>query len=161
MRALQVEPVRDRDDPASEPIFSPELKLGDHSPFGLDRPPMPFFPSPLAVFPSGEIFISGLQYHSGDKAATAINESTGRLVKQLAVDGDLETEHAIEGGSAKDSHAEQQNTSSVDKSVAITGDDGLVSLMRATSPVQVYAISAVADVVRKIVVNAPGSTGSL
>jgi len=130
------------------------------SSIGLDRPPTPFFPSQLAVFPSGEIFISGLQYHPGYKAATAIYEPTGRVVKQLVLDGDLETEHAIEGDNAKDSHAEQQNTSSVDKSVAITGDDGLVYLMRATSPVQVYAISAVGDVVRKIVVNAPGNTGS-
>jgi hypothetical protein len=126
----------------------------------IERPPVPFFPSQLAVFPSGEIFISGLQYRPGYKAATAIYEPTGRLVKQLVFDGDLETEHAIEGGNAKDSHAEQQHTSAVDKSVAITGDDGLVYLMRATSPVQVYAISAVGDVVRKIVVNAPGNTGA-
>jgi hypothetical protein len=127
---------------------------------GLDRPPTPFFPSQLAVFPSGEIFISGLQYHPGYKAATAIYEPSGHLVKQLVLDGDLEAEHAIEGGKAHDSRAEQENTSAVDKSVAITGDDGLVYLMRATSPVQVYAISAVGDVVRKIVVSAPGNTGS-
>jgi hypothetical protein len=72
----------------------------------------------------------------------------------------LEPEHAIEGGNAQDSHDEQQNISAIDRSVAITGDDGLVYLMRATSPPQVYAISAVGDVVRKIVVNAPGGTGS-
>ena len=104
--------------------------------------------------------MSGLQYHPGYKASTAIYNPTGRLVKQLVLDGDLETEHAIEAGNAKDSHAEQQNTSAVDESVAITGDDGLVYLMRATVPVQVYAISAAGDVVRKIVVNAPGNTGS-
>ena len=126
----------------------------------LEPPPTLFFPSQLAVFHSGEILVSGLQYHPGYKASTAIYNPTGRLVKQLVLDGDLETEHAIEAGNAKDSHAEQQNTSAVDESVAITGDDGLVYLMRATVPVQVYAISAAGDVVRKIVVNAPGNTGS-
>jgi hypothetical protein len=44
--------------------------------------------------------------------------------------------------------------------VAITGDDGLVYLMRATSPATVYAISAAGGVVRKIVVDAPTGTGS-
>jgi hypothetical protein len=44
-------------------------------------------------------------------------------------------------------------------SAAITGDDGFVYLMRATSPATVYAISAAGDVVRKIVVSAPIAMG--
>ena len=43
--------------------------------------------------------------------------------------------------------------------MAIAGDDGLVYLMRATSPATVYAISAAGDVVRKIAVRAPTATG--
>jgi hypothetical protein len=115
----------------------------------------PFFPSQLAVFHSGEILISGLQYQPGFKAATAIYDPTGRLVRQLVLEGDLGIERAI----AKDTRAQQQNTSAIDTSVAITGDDGLVYLMRATSPASVYAISAAGDVVRKIVVKAPTATG--
>jgi hypothetical protein len=121
----------------------------------LEPPPTPFFPSQLAVFHSGEILISGLQYHPGYKASTAIYDQAGHLVKQLVLDGDAEIEQAI----AKDTRAQQQNARAVDTSVAITGDDGLVYLMRATSPVAVYAISAAGDVIRKIVVSAPTNTG--
>jgi hypothetical protein len=47
----------------------------------------------------------------------------------------------------------------VSRSVAITGDDGLVYLMRGTSPASVYVISADGEVIRKIVVNAPTDAG--
>ena len=122
----------------------------------LERPPTPFFPSQLAVFHSGEILISGLQYQPGYKAATAIYDPTGHLIKQVVLDGDVELERAI----AQDTRAQQQNNKDVDQSVATTGDDGLVYLMRATSPASVYAISASGDVVRKIVVNPPTGAGS-
>jgi hypothetical protein len=42
----------------------------------LERPPTAFFPSQLAVFPSGEMLIAGLQYHPGYKASTAIYDPT-------------------------------------------------------------------------------------
>ena len=38
----------------------------------LESPPIPFFPSQLAVFHSGEILMSGLQFNPGYKAATAV-----------------------------------------------------------------------------------------
>jgi hypothetical protein len=126
----------------------------------LERPPIAFFPSHLAVFHSGEILMSGLQYQPGYKAATAIYDPTGHVVKQLVLDGDVEIERAIEAGDAKDTSAQQPHTQAVSRSVAITGDDGLVYLMRATSPATVYAISAAGGVVRKIVVDAPTGTGS-
>jgi hypothetical protein len=122
----------------------------------LERPPIPFFPDQLAVFHSGEILISGLQYQPGYKAATAIYDPTGHLIKQVVLDGDVELERAI----AQDTRAQQQNNKDVNQSVAVAGDDGLVYLMRATSPASVYAISASGDVVRKIVVNPPTGTGS-
>ncbi len=124
----------------------------------LEPPPVPFFPSQLAVFHSGEMLIAGLQYHPGYKASTAIYDPMGRLVKQLVLDGDAEIERAIEVGASKETRAQQQTTA-VDTSVAITGDDGLVYLMRATSPATVYAISAAGDVVRKVVVSPPTGTG--
>ena len=88
----------------------------------LERPPTPFFPSQLAVFHSGEILISGLQYQPGYKAATAIYDPTGHLIKQVVLDGDVELERTI----AQDTRAQQQNNKDVDQSVATTGDDGLV-----------------------------------
>jgi hypothetical protein len=38
----------------------------------LESPPTPFFPSQIAVFPSGEILLAGVQYHPEYKASTAI-----------------------------------------------------------------------------------------
>jgi hypothetical protein len=125
-------------------------------------PPIPFFPSQLAVFPSGDILISGLQYRAGAsyKASTAIYDCTGHLVKQLALDGDAEIERKIDAGDTNDDSLLQQHSEAVDRSAAIIGDDGLVYLMRATSPATVYAISDAGDVVRKIVVSPPTGTGS-
>jgi hypothetical protein len=60
----------------------------------------------------------------------------------------------------QDTRAQQQNISAIDMFVAVTGDDGLVYLIRPTSPVTVYAISATGEVVHKIVVGAPGGKGS-
>jgi hypothetical protein len=125
----------------------------------LERPPIPFFPSQLAVFHSGEILMSGLQYQPGYKAATTIYDLTGHVVKQLVLDGDAEIERAIEAGNTKDTSVQQPHTQAVSRSVAITGDDGLVYLMRATSPATVYAISDAGDVVRRIAVSAPTDTG--
>jgi len=93
------------------------------------------------------------------KAATAIYDPTGHVVKQLVLDGDVEIERAIEAGDAKDTSAQQPHTQAVSRSVAITGDDGLVYLMRATSPVTVYAISATGNVIRQFLVNPPTSMG--
>ena len=67
----------------------------------LERPPTPFFPSQLAVFHSGEILVAGWRYHPGYEASTAIYNPTGRLVKQLVLDGDVEVEHGLEVGGTK------------------------------------------------------------
>jgi hypothetical protein len=120
----------------------------------LERPPVPFWPSQLAVFRSGEILVSGMQIRTTYKASTAIFDSTGHLVKQLVLDGDAAIENAI----AEDTDAQKRNSWAIDTSVAITGDDGLAYLMRATSPglpVTVYAISPDGEVVHQIVVRAP------
>jgi hypothetical protein len=138
--------------------FAPDGTRG--SSVAFERPAIPFFPSQLAVFPSGEILMSGLQFHPGYKAATAIYDPTGHVVKELVLDGDAEIERAIEAGDVKDTSVQQPHKEAVDQSVAVTGDDGLVYLMRATSPATVYAISAEGEVVRKIVVKAPTGSGS-
>lgn len=107
------------------------------------------------------MLIAGLQYHPGYKASTAIYDPTGHLVKQFALDGDAEIEHAIEAGDARYTRAPGQGNVPVSRSVAIAGDDGFVYLMRATSPATVHVISAAGDVVHKIVVSAPTDTGLL
>jgi hypothetical protein len=79
----------------------------------LERLPIAFFPSQLAVFYTGEILMSGLQYQPGYKAATAIYDPTGHVVKQSVLDGDVEIERAIEAGDAKDTSAQQPHTQAV------------------------------------------------
>jgi hypothetical protein len=136
--------------------FGPDGK--HESSVRLERPPTDFFPSQIAVFHSGEFLIAGVQ--RGYKASTAIYDPTGHLVKQFVLDGDAEIERAIEIGDVRYSRAPRESNDPVSRSVAITGDDGFVYLMRATSPATIYVISAAGEVIRKIVVSAPTDTGS-
>ena len=103
-----------------------------------------------------------MQYRAGPsyKASTAIYSPAGHLVKQFALEGDAQIEREIDAGDGKDTDLQKRHSEAVDKSVAITADDGLVYLMRASSPATVYAISDAGDVVRRIVVSAPTGTGS-
>jgi hypothetical protein len=137
--------------------FGPDGKL--ESSVRLERPPTAFFPMQIAVFRSGEILISGLQRNPGYKASTAIYDPTGHLVKQLALDGDEEIERAVEVGDDRDTDSPRGYKEAVSRSVAITGEDGFVYLMRATSPATVYVISAAGEVIRKISVSSPTDTG--
>jgi hypothetical protein len=106
--------------------------------FGSRVPPKAFFPLQIAVFRSGEMLISGLQYHPGYIASTAIYEPSGHLVKQFVRGGDAEIERAIELGDARYTRAPGGGNDPVSRSVAITGDDGYVYLMRATSPATIF-----------------------
>ena len=125
----------------------------------LEPPPLPFFPMQIAVFRSGDILVAGLQTHPGYKASTAVYDPTGHLIKQFALDGDEEIERAIKAGDPRYASAPGRGGEWVSRSLAITGDDGLVYLMRATSPTTVYAISAAGEVLRKIVVSSPLGAG--
>jgi hypothetical protein len=121
----------------------------------LEQPPIPFFPMQIAVFPSGGILLAGSQYRASDQASTAVYDHEGHLIKQLVLEGDAELEHAIPPVDKKSSHVPLADRTSISRSVAITGDDGNVYLLRATSPPTVYAISSTGEVVRKIVVQGP------
>jgi hypothetical protein len=133
--------------------FAPDGK--HESSVRLEPPPTPFFPSQLAVFHSGEIFISGQQYHPGYKASAAIYSATGSLIRQPILDDDKKGEQEI----ATDSGAQKLNAKAVDRSVATAGDDGLVYLMRPTTPAVVYAILPAGDVLRTLRVTAPVGAG--
>ncbi len=137
--------------------FGPDGKR--ESSIRLERPPKPFFPSQIAVFRTGEMLIAGVQYHPGYVASTAIYDPTGNLMKQFVLDGDAEIERAIEVGDSRYTRSPGRGNIPVTLSAAITGDDGFVYLIRATSPASVYVISAAGEVVRKIVVSAPTNSG--
>lgn len=134
--------------------FAPDGK--HESSVRLEPPPTPFFPSQLAVFPSGEVFISGLQYQPHYKASAAIYGATGSLIKQPTFDEDEKREQEI----ATESGAQKVNAEAIDKSVATAGDDGLVYLMRPTTPAVVYVISPAGDVLRTLRVVAPMGAGA-
>jgi hypothetical protein len=125
----------------------------------LESPPLPFFPTQIAIFPSGGILLAGTQYRTRDQASAAVYDHAGHLIKQLVLEGDAELGRTIQAGDHKPSPASRVDNSSILRSVAITGDDGNVYLMRATSPPTIYAISSTGEVVRKIVVQGPAGAG--
>jgi hypothetical protein len=125
----------------------------------LESPPIPFFPTQIAIFPSGGILLAGTQYRTRDQASTAVYDHAGHLIKQLVLERDEELGRTIQTGDHKPSPASRVDNSSILQSVAITGDDGNVYLMRATSPPTIYAISSTGEVVRKIVVQDPAGVG--
>jgi hypothetical protein len=125
----------------------------------LEQPPIPFFPMQIAVFPSGGILLAGSQYRTSDKGSAAVYDSEGHLVKQLVLDGDAEIERTIQAANDKSVPAPREDSTSIGRSVAITGDDGYVYLMRATSSPTVYVISSTGEVIHKIVAQAPTEVG--
>jgi hypothetical protein len=80
-------------------------------------------------------------------------------VKQLVLDGDAEIEGTIQAANDKSVPAPREDSTSIGRSVAITGDDGYVYLMRATSSPTVYVISSTGEVIHKIVAQAPTEVG--
>lgn len=120
----------------------------------LETPPIPFFPMQIAIFPSGGILMSGGSYRE-NQASTAVYDPEGHLIKQIVLEGDEELEHAIPSSDKKSPHSPVIDRSSLSRSVAITGDDGNVYLMRASAPPTVYAISPTGEVLHKIVVPSP------
>lgn len=119
-----------------------------------------FFPSQLAVFSSGEMLLSGIQGRTREspdlyRAFTALYDSRGHLVKQLALDEDFDIERAIEAGDARYVRSPKQGNRAVTHGIAVSGDDGNVYLMRRTSPTTVYVISSTGEVMRKLVIAPP------
>jgi hypothetical protein len=137
--------------------FGPDGKF--ESTIWLERPPIGFFPTQIAVFPTGEILMSGLQGHPGYRTSTAIYHPAGHLIKQFVLPGDAEVERGIESGNPQSASLVQSQKKAVSRSVAVNGDDGLVYLMRGASPAPVYAISATGEVMRQLSVAVPTPTG--
>lgn len=100
----------------------------------LQKPPA-FLALEIALFRSGEIFITG-----GARALTAaVYDPAGRLIKQLTLDPE---------------------TGDTGREVAVAGDDGYVYLLRSQSPATVFVISAMGELVRKFPVRMPADRGA-
>jgi hypothetical protein len=121
-----------------------------------------FFPYQLAVFPSGELLVSGIererQAHSVDRAFTAIFDKSGHLIKRLKLEGDEEIDQAIELGDSRYAQEGGHGNFAVESGGLSTGEDGNVYLERSTSPAIVYVISSSGNVIRKLNV-APSTSG--
>jgi hypothetical protein len=140
--------------------FSPEAKV--ESDVQLDF--ASFIPYQLAVFPSGELFLSGTEDGTQGhryKSFAAIYDKAGHLVKRLTLDGDAEIDRAIElGDSRYATRGPSSGNSAAEQGMVATGEDGNIYLVRRRSPAIVHAISSSGDVVRKVVVE-PQTSGDM
>jgi hypothetical protein len=125
-------------------------------------PGFPWLPYALAVFPSGQMLISGLEYDKDRTAAmwpfTGIFAADGSLLREVKLEDD-ETLHDM--GAAGDSRVSvlgnPQGNSAVSASEIEMAADGNAYLMRWTNPAIIYAISAGGGVVRRLKVD-PGES---
>src|SRR5215469_10866740 len=66
----------------------------------LETPPIRFFPSQIAVFPSGGFFLAGQDYRA-NKPTAAVYDAGGHLLKQLDWEETDEEPHAVNGSDDK------------------------------------------------------------
>src|SRR5262249_39665904 len=106
----------------------------------------PFSPVRFAVFKSGEYLVSAVTYWPDQSPFIAVFDASGKLVKRLNEPAER-TEKAERG---RDTGTTSDSTMrAAEKGIAISGSDGNVYLLRATSPAQVLAISPGGEVLRK------------
>lgn len=122
----------------------------------------PWMPSSLAVFPSGTLLVSGLEYDSDQTSAmwpfTAIFSSDGTLLKQIKLKDDDTLRGLAAGGDTRVISPQNPRANhAIDFSKMEVGD-GNVYVMRWINPAIFYAISAGGEVVRRFTVD-PGDSG--
>ena len=114
-----------------------------------------WFPRALAVFPSGEMLITGSEYDKDVNAPmwpfTGIFSGDGALLKEVKLEDD-ETLHdmAAAGDDRVTGGADSQANHAVDFTQMERAADGNVYLMRWTNPAIIYAISPGGAVVRRL-----------
>lgn len=119
----------------------------------------PFTPSRLAVFPSGDLLVSGLKYDKDRTAAmwpfNGIFSSDGALRKEITLKDDESIRAMAGSGDPKVTSPQHPSFNhAVTQGAAETAADGNVYLMRRISPAIFYAISPGGAVVRRFTVNA-------
>jgi hypothetical protein len=149
-------------DPPSLSVFSADGKL--KSKVQLDPPAI--IPYQLAVFPSGESLVSGIERsHSrrvlgSYKSFTAIYDKNGHLQKRLSLPEDAEIDSDAERGDSRYAHGPMFGNMAVAAGRGRLGDDGNVYLMRRTSPATVYVISSSGELLRTLSIE-PADHGQL
>jgi hypothetical protein len=127
------------------------------------QPGFPFFPTRIAVFPSGQFLIAGEEYDADRTAVmwpfTGIFSSDGRLLKELELEDDKTLRNMAASGDTRVTLPENpQANLAINYGSLEMGNDGNGYLMRWTNPTVFYAISAGGQVVRRFTVD-PGDSG--
>jgi hypothetical protein len=127
-------------------------------------PGFPWMPHALAVFPSGQMLITGSEYDQDRTAEmwpfTGIFSADGSLLKEIKLEDDGTLRDMAVSGDARVSRPGSRHTNkAVDFSEIDTATDGNAYLMRWTNPAIFYAISAGGEVVRRFTVD-PGASSS-
>ncbi len=117
-----------------------------------------FIPYEIAVFPSGEMLVSGIHGPYNRTPFTAVYRGDGRLVKEIYEPEDEDARRRAEAGEPgfRPDGMDSSNDFVVRGDAAL-GSDGNVYLLRATSPALIYVISVKGEVIRKLHIGAPGS----
>jgi hypothetical protein len=125
------------------------------------QPGFAFLPHRLAVFPSGDFLVSGLEYDKDRDNLVmwpfnGIFSTDGTLRKELVLaDDEMIHDMAASGDPRVISPQNPASNHAVSWGAAETGPDGNVYLMRRLSPAIFYAVSAGGEVVRRFTVD-PG-----
>jgi hypothetical protein len=124
------------------------------------QPGFAWIPSTLAVFASGNLLVSGLEYDKNEKRFvwpfTAIFSSDGTLLKEVKLeDDDTLRDMAASGDSRVSSSTNPSSNFAIEFGQSQAASDGNVYLMRWVTPTIFYALSPGGGVVRRFLVD-PG-----
>jgi hypothetical protein len=127
------------------------------------NPGFVWIPHSLAVFPSGQLLISGSEYDHDRGAAmwpfTGIFAADGSLLKEVKLEDDETLHEMATTGDARISSPQYPHVNrAVDFSQIEMAEDGNAYLMRWTNPAIIYAISPGGETVRRLKID-PGDSG--
>ena len=127
------------------------------------EPGFPWMPSSVAVFPAGNLLVSGLEYDREPTGAmwpfTGIFSSDGTLLKEVKLEDDETLRDLAAAGDARVSSSRNPSANhAIDFSKMEAASDGNVYVMRWITPAIFYAISPGGEVVRRFTVD-PGDSG--
>lgn len=118
-----------------------------------------FVPYKVAVFPSGEVLVSGIHGEHNYTPFTAVYRPGGTLIKEVYEPEDEDSRNRAEAGEPgfRPDNMESSNDFVVRGDAAL-GSDGNVYLLRASSPALIYVISHNGQVVRKLRIASPDAS---
>jgi hypothetical protein len=117
-----------------------------------------FVPYQIAVFPSGELLVSGINGPYNRTPVTAVFTADGKLIKQIYEPEDEDGRKRADAGEAGFRPADMESSNDfVVRGDAELGSDGNVYLLRAGSPALIYVISAKGEIQRKLRIPSPDS----